>query len=99
MTFSTTDTIAAFTPHAAGWVSYTKAGRGEVGRGAGGADGAGGAEGASDAGGGLIAGHAAGAELVERGTPLSWLLQPGFALRYLEVTLTLPSPSNPALTL
>ena len=81
MTFSTTGTIAAFTPHSAGWASYTKADRGEVDRGAGGA------------GGSPIAGHAAAAAAaaeVERGAPLSWLLQPGFVLRYLEVSLTLP---------
>ena len=80
MTFSTTGTIAAFTPHSAGWASYTKADRGDVDGGAGGA------------GGSPIAGHAAAAAEVERGAPLSWLLQPGFVLRYLEVSLTLPSP-------
>ena len=81
VTFSTTGTIAAFTPHSAGWASYTKADRGDVDGGAGGA------------GGSPIAGHAAAAAAAaaaERGAPLSWLLQPGFVLRYLEVSLTLP---------
>ena len=102
MTFSTTGTMAAFTPHSAGWTSYTKADRGEVDGGAGGAGGArgargtGGAGGAGGAGGSLIAGHAAAAAAeAERGAPLSWLLQPGFVLRYLEVTLTVTPNPNP----
>ena len=64
--FSASAALAAFTPAAVGWFSYTKDATPLRGGAAGGGGGGGG--GAS----------------VPRRAPLSWLLQPGFVLRYVE---------------
>ena len=67
--FSAPAALAAFTPAAVGWFSYTKDAtplRGVA---------AGGGEGEGEGGGGAS---------VPRRAPLSWLLQPGFVLRYME---------------